>query len=334
MADRDEVLEQARDWLSAGKSVALATVINTWGSAPVPTGSQLAVNGDGAFVGSVSGGCIEGAVVGDALASIEDGKYRILEFGVSDEQAWEVGLACGGDIRIHVAPAGDGDLLDRLIAERPIAQVTDLQSGAYCLVSTTTTDGELELGEEDIAVVRRALRDDKSRAIDAGQEGAFVKAYNPPQRLFLIGAVHISQALVPMAKLAGFAVTVIDPRGPFATEARFPDVDLTEEWPDEALDRMGITSRTAVVALTHDPKFDDPGLASALRSEAFYIGALGSRKTQAGRRERLGELGFGEEDFKRINGPVGLDLGATTPAEIAVSVLAEIIAAKHGKSFR
>ena len=136
-----------------------------------------------------------------------------------------------------------------------------------------------------------------------------------------------------MARLAGFEVTVIDPRRSFATEARFPDVDISEEWPDEALKRMGINSRTAVVALTHDPKFDDPGLAQALRSEAFYIGALGSRKTQAARRQRLAELGFGEADFKRINGPVGLDLGATTPSEIAVSVLAEIVAAKHGKSF-
>lgn len=334
MADRDEVLEQAIDWLSSGKSVALATVINTWGSAPVPVGSQLAVNQESAFVGSVSGGCIEGSVVGDALRSIEDGAPRILEFGVSDKQAWEVGLACGGDIRIHLARAEDPDLLARLIARRPIAQVTDLHTGAYCLVSADGADGALVLGEQDTALVRRALRDDKSRTLEIGAAGTFVKVYNPQQRLFLIGAVHISQALVPMARLAGFEVTVIDPRGSFATEARFPDVDISEEWPDEALQRLGINSRTAVVALTHDPKFDDPGLVQALRSEAFYIGALGSRKTQAARRQRLTELGFGEADFKRINGPVGLDLGATTPSEIAVSVLAEIVAAKHGKSFR
>ncbi|MDP6175919.1 MAG: XdhC family protein [Rhodospirillales bacterium] len=265
---------------------------------------------------------------------MEDGKPRILEFGVSDEQAWEVGLACGGDIRVHVARAPEAEILSRLVDERPIAQITDLDTGETCLVTGGEQSGGLKLGDEDLETVRNALRDDKSRSLKTGTQGAFVKVHNPPQRLFLIGAVHISQALVPMAQLAGFHVTVIDPRGPFATEARFPDVDLTEDWPDEALERLKIDSRSAVVALTHDPKFDDPGLAQALRSDAFYIGALGSRKTQASRRERLDELGFGEEDFKRINGPVGLDLGATSPAEIAVSVLAEMVAAKHGKSFK
>lgn len=331
MADANDVLEQAVNWLDEGKKVALATVIGTWGSSPCPVGSQLAVDDAGAFVGSVSGGCIEGSVIGEALASIEDGENRILEFGVSDEQAWEVGLACGGDVKVLVERADDQAELNKLSNERPVATVTDLKSGKRSCVTPAEQSGELTLSQEMLDNARTALRDDRSKIYEDGEDSIFVQVFNPALRCAIIGAVHISQALVPMAQIAGFDVTVIDPRGAWATEARFPDVTINDEWPDEALKEFKPDTRTAIVTLTHDPKLDDPALQIALNSDAFYIGSLGSRRTHAKRLDRLAEAGFGEEDFARIHAPVGLDLGATSPAEIAVTILAEMVAAKHGK---
>ncbi|MFP6712213.1 MAG: XdhC family protein [Rhodospirillales bacterium] len=331
MADANDVLEQAVNWLDEGKKVALATVIDTWGSSPRPVGSQLAVDDAGAFVGSVSGGCIEGSVIGEALASIEDGENRILEFGVSDEQAWEVGLACGGDVKVLVERADDQAELNKLSNERPVATVTDLKSGKRSCVTPAEQSGELTLSQEMLDNARTALRDDRSKIYEDGEDSIFVQVFNPALRCAIIGAVHISQALVPMAQIAGFDVTVIDPRGAWATEARFPDVTINDEWPDEALKEFKPDTRTAIVTLTHDPKLDDPALQIALNSDAFYIGSLGSRRTHAKRLDRLAEAGFGEEDFARIHAPVGLDLGATSPAEIAVTILAEMVAAKHGK---
>ncbi len=331
MTDTTDVLGQAADWLSEGKKVALATVIGTWGSSPRPVGSQLAVDDAGAFVGSVSGGCIEGAVVGEALNTIADGKNRSLVFGVTNEQAWEVGLACGGNVRVLVEPADDPATLERLNKEKPIATVTDLTTGTKGFVTPASVTGELDLSDTMVSHARFALRDDRSRIYDEGDQTYFVNIFNPQLRMAIIGAVHISQALVPMAAMADFDVTVIDPRGSFATETRFPEVTLSEDWPDDAMLEFSPDSRTAVVTLTHDPKLDDPALKVALKSDAFYIGCLGSKRTHASRLERLTELGFGDKDFARINGPVGLDLGATSPAEIAVSILGEIVAAKHGK---
>jgi xanthine dehydrogenase accessory factor len=327
----DDVLGQAADWMGDGKDVALATVIGTWGSSPRPVGSQIAVDTDGAFVGSVSGGCIEGAVIGEALNSINDGQVRVLNFGVTNEQAWEVGLACGGDIKIFVEKATDKATVSRLASERPLATVTDIQTGERNFVTSDDVEGPLALTDEMLGNVRQAIRDDRSKLFDQDSQSLFVQVFNKPLRMLIIGAVHISQALVPMAATAGFDVTVIDPRGSFATDARFPGVTLSEEWPDDALKELAPDARTAVVTLTHDPKLDDPALEIALKSDAFYIGSLGSRRTHASRLERLGELGFGEDDFSRINGPIGLNLGATSPAEIAVSILAQIVAAKHGK---
>lgn len=330
--DNDDVLEQAAEWMANGKKVALATVIGTWGSSPRPVGSQLAVDEDGAFVGSVSGGCIEGAVVGEALASIADGKPRVLDFGVTNEQAWEVGLACGGNIKIFVDDETEPDTVSRLIEGRPLAMVTQLDTGARSIVSTNDVTGELSLDDGSVTLARDALFHDRSRAFNSDDGEMFAQVFSTPLRMFVIGAVHIAQALVPMAATAGYDITVIDPRGAFATSARFPGVTLSEDWPDEALQQFKPDSRSAVITLTHDPKLDDPALHVALKSDAFYIGSLGSRKTHAGRLERLGEAGFGDMDFARIHAPVGLALGATSPAEIAVSILAQIIETKHKKS--
>ena len=308
----DDPLALAAAWRDGGHGVALATVVATWGSSPRPAGSQLVVRGDGVHRGSVSGGCIEGAVIEEALAVIADGKPRLLSYGVTNERAWEVGLSCGGTVEVHVARAPQ--VLDQLLADRaakrPVALLTSLETG------------EAELAYD---------QDDPSRIVDGGQGRVFMQVHNPPHRLIIVGAVHISQPLVEMARLAGYDVTLIDPRGAFADRERFPGLAILEDWPDEALSALEPDARCAVVTLTHDPKLDDPALAVALRSDAFYIGCLGSRRTHGKRLERLAELGFGEAETARLHGPVGLDIGALSPAEIALSIMAEITRARRRK---
>ena len=224
-------------------------------------------------------------------------------------------------------------LLDRLLAERganrPTALVTSLNGEGQSLVTAEETHGDLGLPLSVIAAARTALRSDRSGPVEADGGRYFIRVYNPPLRMAVIGAVHIAQALAPMAALAGYEVTVIDPRQAFATERRFPSVRLVTEWPDEALGALRPDRRTAVVTLTHDPKLDDPALEVALRSDAFYIGALGSTRTQAKRLHRLQELGFNQEQLGRIHGPIGLKLGGRAPAEIAIAILAEATHVLH-----
>lgn len=209
-------------------------------------------------------------------------------------------------------------------AKRAVVVVTALKDGRQSLIDGEKAEGDLPLNEALRAAARRALRDDKSHTIETEAGPVFVQAFSTPLRMLVVGAVHIAQALAPMAVLAGYAVTIIDPRRSFATAERFPGVTLTHEWPDEAMDKIGLDARTAVVTLTHDPKIDDPALERALRSDCFYIGCLGSTRTHKARLGRLADLGFGEKDFARIHGPVGLDIGAQSPAEIAVSIVAEV----------
>ncbi len=327
----NNVLEQAISWKNDGREVAIATVIDTWGSAPRPVGSQLVIDETGSFAGSVSGGCIEGSVIGEAMETISDGKNRLLDFGVTNEQAWEVGLACGGNIRILVERAKEKKTLDCLINDRPTATVTNLTSGERSYVTHTKVSGELELTSEMLENARSALQHDRSKIYQIENDEIFVQVFNPPLRCAIIGAVHIAQALIPMAQISGFDLTVIDPRGSFATSKRFPNLTISEDWPDEGLKLFNPDSRCAVVTLTHDPKLDDPALEVALKTDAFYIGSLGSRRTHASRLERLALIGFSEKDLTRIHAPIGLDLGATSPEEIAVTILAEMIAVKHGK---
>jgi len=219
-------------------------------------------------------------------------------------------------------------VLDAIVAagrdSRSVALATDLASGRQLLVDENSAKGEIELDAATLATIRRTLRSDRNTTLDAAGARIFVEVFSPPHRCFVVGAVHIAQPLVHMLKLADYGVTVIDPRGSFATEARFPGVELTREWPDEALERLKPDHRSAVVTLTHDPKLDDPALAVALRSDCFYIGALGSRRTHAARCSRLTELGFGEADLARIHGPIGLAIGAVSPAEVAISVVAQM----------
>jgi xanthine dehydrogenase accessory factor len=221
-----------------------------------------------------------------------------------------------------------GRILDAVIAagreSRSVALATDLATGRQSLVDAVTAEGELELDAAALEAVRETLHGDRNTTLDTSAGRVFVEVFSPPRRCFVVGAVHIAQPLVQMLKLADYGVTVIDPRGSFATEARFPGVELTQEWPDEALERLQPDHRSAVATLTHDPKLDDPALAVALRSECFYIGALGSRRTHAARCSRLTELGFGERDLARIHGPIGLAIGAVSPAEVAISIVAQM----------
>ncbi|WP_227258155.1 XdhC family protein [Kangsaoukella pontilimi] len=319
MKSDDRIPEIALDWLQAGRKVALATVIRTWGSSPRPVGAQLVIDGDMAFEGSVSGGCVESAVIFEAADAMADGTCRRLSFGVSDETAFEVGLACGGEIEVLVEPLdlGQGPTrpeLEALVAARaarePVVWEVDLTNWTRRLLPRDTADGELE---ERFRTDRSALDGDVFRAV-----------HNPPLRLVVVGAVHIAQPLVSMARMAGYDVVLSDPRDSFAAPARFPGETFLDGWPDEALEAYGLDQRTAVVTLSHDPKIDTPALEKALASEAFYIGALGSTRTHAKRVAALTEAGLPADAIARIDGPVGLDIGAVSPAEIAISIMAEM----------
>jgi xanthine dehydrogenase accessory factor len=222
-----------------------------------------------------------------------------------------------------------GRILDRVVAaaraHRSVALATDLATGRQLLLEGDAADGDLVLDAAALGAVREAWRAGRNRTIETAAGRVFLEVLNPPMRCFVVGAVHIAQPLSQMLAMVDYAVTVIDPRGAFATEARFPNVELVTEWPDEALERLQPDRGSAVVALTHDPKIDDPALAAALRSECFYIGALGSRRNHATRCARLKELGFSDTDLARIHGPIGLAIGAVSPAEVATSIVAEMI---------
>ncbi len=336
---RDDILTTAAEWCDAGHEVGLATVIATWGSSPRPVGSQLVVDSEGRFEGSVSGGCIEGAVIETAIKVMANDQPEMLEFGVSDEQAWEVGLACGGTVRVYVENFDSlikRNLLNRLNADRmekrPVALVTNTSSGGQWLIYEDDAAPETQPSDELIAAARAALADDRSTTYHAVGTNYFIQVHNPPLRLFIVGAVHITQALASMSSLAGYAVTVIDPRRAFANVERFPGHEISSEWPDDALATAKLDRRSAIVTLSHDPKIDDPALETVLRSDAFYIGSLGSKRTHAKRLARLHEKGFTVSETDRIHGPVGLNIGAKSPTEIAISIMAEITQARRTTS--
>lgn len=316
----DDCPETALRWHRQGIGAVLATVIQTWGSAPRRVGAQLVVSGDGQMQGSVSGGCVEGAVLLEAQEALETGAMRLLEYGVSDDDAFAVGLACGGTIRILVEPVGfaiSENILDQIVAAR-----TDRVAVAYEVNVKTGARRVLNSGFE------QRFRMDRSGFEEEGD--VFVAIHNPPLRLIVVGAVHIAQALVPMARIAGYDPIIIDPRDAFGSATRFPGEEIIADWPDDAIATIGLDARTALVLLTHDPKLDDPALYAALASEVFYIGALGSKRTHAARVARLSEAGFDVDQIARIQGPVGLDIGAAGPAEIAVSILAQMVQILRG----
>ena len=310
------ILPTALEWHVSGTGAAVATVIRTWGSAPRPVGSQLAVSGEGDIIGSVSGGCVEGAVIIEALNTLKTGRNVILEYGVSDEEAFAVGLACGGNIQILVEPVGFGlsenivaDLVCRCQRREAVAYSIDIKSGVNKVITLDINDEKKNVGTHT-----------------SGFYGAeFLVIYEKPLRMAVIGGVHIAQPLVSIARMSGFAVMVIDPRSTFLNATRFPNVELSNLWPDEALKAFKPDSRTAVITLSHDPKIDDLGLIEALNSNCFYIGCLGSKKTHSKRLDRLSKIVNSDVCLSRLHGPIGLNIQSRTPTEIAISIMAEVV---------
>jgi xanthine dehydrogenase accessory factor len=342
----DDVFTDLGLWIAAGKQAALATVIQTWGSSPRPVGSLMAVSQDGRISGSVSGGCVEGAVIDAALDVIQSGKPARLHFGVADDQAWEVGLACGGEIEVFVRRFRQEDLE---IWKRALAE--EKPFSALLVVDGVFAGQELIiLGDGSRLVAAAEVFQDPglSNLVDSDSQpgekrtgtfslpnGTYIfrQSILPPLRLIIIGGSHIAIPLVKIAHVLGLKTVVIDPRRSFSSPERFPEADqLIPEWPQSALKDIGITASTGIVMLTHDPKIDDPALMIALESPAFYIGALGSQKTHQKRLERLQAAGLEDRSLTRIHAPVGLDLGARTPEEIALSIMGEMIQVWHGST--
>jgi xanthine dehydrogenase accessory factor len=329
-----EVLPDLGRWLQDGRSVALATLVAYERSSPRMPGAVMAMNDRGEVAGSVSGGCVEGDLYERLQAVLSAGQPVLVDYGISDDQGFAVGLSCGGTIHVFVERlAAPVWWLPRLRGEGAMALATVLRgpgAGARLLV---TEDG-VEGGVGDPAV-EAAARDMLARGrTGLALEGAvFVATRVPPPRLFVFGAVEFSRALAAAARLLGYHVVVADARPVFATRERFPEADeVLCRWPHEVLAEASLQPRDAVCVLTHDLKFDVPALQVALRSRAGYVGALGSRRTQARRREALVAAGLSPEEIDRIAAPIGLDIGADTPAEFAVAVLAEIVAQSHGRS--
>jgi xanthine dehydrogenase accessory factor len=308
-----KVREQIAQRLARGERVALATVVATRRSAPRPVGSKLVVSESGELYGSVSGGCVESDVAVQAAEVIAGGEPRLLTYGISDDQAWEIGLPCGGEIDVFVQrleqelpPEGNGAVLTALEGAR---------AGEQWLVE----DGAIEPGP--------------SRVLELEGEKVFAEVVGPPPMLVVVGATDTGEELCRAAGALGWRTAVVDPRPGLVTRERLPSPDeLVVAWPDEGLERLDLNGDTAVVVLTHEERLDVPALTAALDGDAFYVGAIGSRRTQERRRERLLDAGVSEESLERLAGPAGLDLGAESPAETAVSILAEILAVRAGRA--
>ena len=336
-----ELLEQYDAWRAEGHEVGRAVVIRTYGSSPRQAGSVLLVADDGRMVGSVSGGCIEGAAARAVLESRERGHSRVIRYGVTNAQAWDVGLACGGTIDILIEPdvpdaalAAARDPLAKatsalgttLVTELPPETPDDL-ADAVPATAEASDDAALEQLRGD------ALGAGRSQTARIDDRHVFIEAFPVPPRLVIVGATEVARSLVGLAKALGYERVVIDARTAFATRERFPDVEqLLTNWPDEAFEEIELGPNDAVAILSHDPKFDEPAIVEALKRGARYVGAIGSRKTQADRRRRLLQAGLTEDQLGRIRGPIGLDLGGREPAETALAILAEIVSVRRGGS--
>jgi len=331
MNDNVKILSEAVAWRRSGRGVALATVVSTWGSSPRAVGSRLAVDDAGHFIGSVSGGCVEGEVLVAATEAMETGRPALLEFGVSDEKAWSVGLSCGGAIKVLVETIADPEFFARIIENlehrRPTACVVAVESGRRTGLEHDLRS--LGLDEQSCETLLASASEVRDKLVETPAGRFFVEFWRPPLRLFIVGAVHIAQALASIAATAGYDVTIVDPRTAFATPERFAGVKIEAEWPDSFFEKRPLDEGDALVTLTHEPRIDDPALIAALRSPAFYVGALGSRGSAEKRRQRLRGQNFGEDALERINGPIGLPIGAATPAEIAIAIAAAMTAARR-----
>lgn len=342
-----DVIKDISRWIEQGESVVLATVVHTWGSSPRGVGAKMAFTPDGKITGSVSGGCVESQVIESGIDTLRTGKPQLLRFGVADETAFEVGLACGGNIEIFIMPL-DRELFFSLekeitaqhsIAMSIIVEGPEEQLGKYRLLS----DSGLSMGSLQEELGRIADQNtSKALAEETGSKSAiqtsdnqtvtfFTDAISPPPTLVMIGGVHIAITLARIAKALDYRTCLIDPRRAFGNRERFPHVDqLVQAWPQEALPQIKLGRSTCVALLTHDPKIDDPAIKYVLETPVFYMGALGSKKTHESRRLRLLADGISEQKIARIHAPIGLNLGAETPEEIALSVMAQIVAVRRG----
>jgi xanthine dehydrogenase accessory factor len=308
-----EVLDELNRWTRDGEEIAIAAVVETWGSSPRPLGSRMLVTRSGKMAGSVSNGCIEGAVFEEAQKVLESGEPKLAAFGVTDDVAFEVGLACGGHIEVFIQPLGQPhrELMAMLGRDEPATLRTNLVTGETAATRGTPPGTELAMRDGDF----------------------FIEPFRRPAHLVIIGAIHIAIPLHRLARLMGYRVTVVDARAKFATRERFPEADdIIVAWPDEAMAKLEIDPSTYIVILTHDPKFDLPALRSVLRKEAGYIGAIGSRKTNEKRFAALRKEGYTEEELAEVHGPIGLDLGSRGAEETALGILAEITAVRFGGS--
>lgn len=337
-----DILPEIGRWVDEHKSIALATVVQTWGSSPRRPGAKMAITSDGGIAGSVSGGCVENAVIEAGLESLKTKKPRLLHFGVADETAWDVGLACGGSIDIFVQPLDTEffqSLRSTLMDEQEAVAVTTISGppeilGSEILVREGARAAGAAADEWDGAALKLAaetLSQGTSRRARLNESAeVFLEMIPAPPTLIAVGGVHIAVALTALAKKMGYRTIIIDPRRAWGNADRFPDVDqLVQAWPDEAFRQIRVTHSTAIAMLTHDPKLDDPALKVALASPAFYVGALGSKTTQAKRRERLLNDGMTEAQLARLHAPIGLSIGAESPEEIALSIMAQVIEAQR-----
>jgi len=315
-----DVMTDVKAWLDSGDPVAVATVISTWGSAPRPAGSRMAISQSGKIAGSVSGGCLEGEVFERAQAILAGKPASLFHYGVSDDLAWTVGLSCGGEIDVLVEPLGQvhRDLMAALEAERPVVLKTDVGATPGVRALLTPTDP-----------VVPALLD---RENPVREDGVFLEPFPRPPELYIFGGSHVAIPLTRLASALGFRVTVVDARSKFAESSRFPEArQVIHDWPDEVLKDLPMDGSTYVVILTHDPKFDDPTITAALRGHPRYIGAIGSKKTHRDRVARLTAAGISPAEIERVHAPIGLDLGAQTAEETALAILSQMVAVRHGK---
>ena len=337
-----DLLDDYERLTAAGERVGRAVVTSVWGSAPRAEGSSMLATGGGVMAGSDSGGCVEVANASEIAAALERGTPRLVTFGVSDEKAWEVGLACGGTIKVLVEPSVRPEVL--AAARGPGGEVvaTVIEGFGVGTSAVVREDGTAEGALAGLVAApaladaaREALRRERSGSValerPEGSVTVFLEVFPRRPRLVIFGGVHIATALVPLARLLGYRTIVADGRQAFLTRERFPDADeLILAWPDEAFARIGLDAGCYVCILSHDPKFDEPALRLALGSDAAYIGAIGSKQTQVKRREWLRGEGFGEADIARVHGPIGLELGGRAPAETALAILAEMTAVRYG----
>ena len=339
-----EVAAELEQWLASGDPVAIATVVRISGSAPRPLGATLVARAEEKIAGSVSNGCVESAVYEEAIAVLKDGRARVVNYGISDEFAFTVGLSCGGSIDVLVEPVGalHRAALEAVRSERPALLVRVVapadRAGTVAVLTEDRAEGwSPELAELKVGALA-ALGEGRSRTVTArlGERDAtvFLEAIAMPPLLAIVGATHVGQALAHLAKAVGYRVVVLDPREALANAERFPGMEIVAAWPQEGLATLRFGPSSAIAILAHDDKFDHPALVAALRSAAGYVGAIGSRTTNEKRVAWLRSQGVTERDIARIHAPIGLDIGATSVEEIALAILAEIVAVRRHRGGR